>query len=399
MLLNKTNGAISKLPFDLDALKAGVYELGKAFPWENINGEAIDFGDNILNIHGLLYEPVCDLNSNKPSNSPQPAWPGDAPYAVCLTHDVDLVSAKSIASSLRGVVRTGAFWWKSKSNRALSKIAQRVFGLLQSTANVGRADPLHCFERWLEVEAEHGAKSTFFFFPQSTRIPHWSDCFYRYSDKVVFDGQKCSVKEMMREINRRGWEIGLHASWGGSWDLSELKRQKDELQEALGDEVVSIRNHCLNYHMGRTPFIQAEAGFRQDSTLGFNSNVGFRCGTSYPFYPGCGPLGSQNKALEIPLIIQDKSLMGINKGLRLDSVTAFKYIEMLAAKVKDVGGVLTLLWHPNTVADAKLFDLYRSALQYLRNEGVFFGSAKDIGDHWRTLPHQKDAFPTKGHET
>ena len=89
---------------------------------------------------------------------------------------------------------------------------------------------------------------------------------------------------MIREIDRQGWEIGLHSSWYSFDDVDELKRQKEALESALGHEVISIRQHYLHYDIRVTPVVQAAAGFKYDSTLGFNDNVGFRFGTCYPYH-------------------------------------------------------------------------------------------------------------------
>ena len=107
---------------------------------------------------------------------------------------------------------------------------------------------------------------------------------YELTDPVIFDNQRCTVAEMIREIDRQGWEIGLHPSWYSFDDADELKRQKDSLEKALGHEIVSIRQHYLHYDIRVTPAVHAAARFKYDSTLGFNDNVGFKFGTCYPYH-------------------------------------------------------------------------------------------------------------------
>jgi len=46
-------------------------------------------------------------------------------------------------------------------------------------------------------------------------------------NRVAFDAQKCTVAEMIREIDCRGWEIGLHPSWYSLDDVHGMKRQKE----------------------------------------------------------------------------------------------------------------------------------------------------------------------------
>ncbi|MFY9190550.1 MAG: hypothetical protein WAN89_04695, partial [Lawsonella sp.] len=183
-----------------------------------------DFAFNVLNRLGLLYRPVVDEDYLAKGGS-KPVWPEGKPFAVCLTHDVDHVSRYSFRQSARMFARD------LPVSRALPKKARGLIGLGLNAAQAIRhanQDPLHCYERWLEAEAAVGARSTFFFWPGwgSVGKHHSSDCTYELSDKVVFDGQKCTVAEMIREIDHRGWEIGLHPSWYSFDDVDEMKRQK-----------------------------------------------------------------------------------------------------------------------------------------------------------------------------
>ena len=131
---------------------------------------------------------------------------------------------------------------------------------------------------------------------------------------------------MIREIDRQGWEIGLHPSWYSFDDADELKRQKEILEKALGHEIVSIRQHYLHYDIRITPAVHAEAGFKYDSTLGFNDNVGFRFGTCYPYHLYDLNAEKELPIMEIPLVIHDGAMLKPVKGMRLDEDTAFQYV-------------------------------------------------------------------------
>lgn len=85
---------------------------------------------------------------------------------------------------------------------------------------------------------------------------------------------------------------------------------------------------------------------------------------------------------EIPLIIQDGAMLNPTKGMCLDEDTAFKYIEQIAEAVENVGGVLTLLWHPNSIIKEDWWDLYLMTLDYLKEKDAWFGSVKKVGERW-----------------
>lgn len=339
-----------------------------------------DFAFNVLNPLALLYRPVVD-EAYIGKGGVRPSWRDGKPFAVCLTHDVDVVSQYSFRQSARKHgenIRNGLSM--VTKTRSLVGLCMDI-GQVIKHANM--QDPLHCYEQWLEVEEKMGARSTFFFWPgwSSVKKHHASDCAYELTDPLVFDGQKCIVAEMIREIDRRGWEIGLHPSWYSFDNVDEMKRQKGALEDVLGHDVVSVRQHYLHYDIRVTPRVQSEAGLRYDSTLGFNDNVGFRFGTCYPLRLYDLHEETELPIMEMPLIIQDGALLNQKKGMRLDEDTAFQYVEQITEAVEKVGGVLTLLWHLNGVINPPRWNLYLRSLHYLKQKNAYFGGVKDIAEH------------------
>ena len=325
---------------DFKKLIQGRYEaerLSKGFP---PGRSGADFGFNVLNPPGLLYHPVIDEKALTDGH-PKPRWPGDKPFAVCLTHDVDNVSAYSAVQAWR---RT-RYAWKE---------------LLKSPHSAERLTKRH------EV-----------------------DCNYAFSDSVAFDGKRCSASEMMQEIDKKGWEIGLHASWYAYNDTDELRRQKGQIEHLLGHEIVSVRQHYLHYDIRITPKVHSEAGFKYDSTLGFTDNVGFRFGTCYPWKSYDLEAEEELPVFEIPLIVMDGALLNPNKGMRLDEETAFSYVIQMADVVKRVGGVFTLLWHADSIAKTGRLNLYLRMLEYLKEQNAWFASVRDAGEWYARNPGLK----------
>lgn len=309
----------------------------------------------------------------------KPVWPNGAPFAVCLTHDVDQVSRYDLRGSWRRVANRLRFFSRERHRRFRRSVLAAVYQAAQSIGHVGGGDLLHCYEKWLHLEEEVGAKSTFLFLPERPGIRHFTDGSYRFDDKIRFDGQACSVGEMMREMARRGWEVGLHATWNSWGTVDEMKCQKGQVAQEVGRDVVSVRQHCLHFDIRTTPHVQNEAGLLYDSTLGFNDDIGFRFGTSYPWRLRDLQAKQALPLLEIPLIVQDKALLVFlatgNKDL------AFEYLQAVVESVESVGGVLTLSWHPNRIEDMYV-DLYRESLSLLKSKEAWFGTMEMVGRHW-----------------
>ena len=336
-----------------------------------------DFAYNVLNPLGILYRPVVDENYLAEGGT-KPIWSEGRPFAVCLTHDVDTVSLNSFRRLAR--LRTRNLMNGATKIMRISNFLGRGLDILRTIKSFTAQDPLHTYESWLEVENNVGARSTFFFWPgwKAVGKRHSSDCTYDLTDKIVFDKQKCTVAEMIREIDRRGWEIGLHPSWYSFDDVDEMKRQKSALENTLGHDVVSARQHYLHYDIRITPRVQSEAGLLYDSTLGFNNNIGFRFGSSYPWQLYDLRAEKQLSVWEIPLIIQDGALFNPLRGMFLNEDTAFLYVKMIAESVENVGGILTLLWHPNIIINQPAWNLYSRVLNYLKDRNACFLCVRDV---------------------
>jgi len=373
---------------ELEELLHGRYEYTEFSSRELRERRVPDFSYNRLNKEQELYSPLID----RVDDNFDQEWPDGANFAVCLTHDMDHVSKYSPKQSFRkGLLRAKMRWqYRSKPGylseagpvSAVKSVVGAVLGGA-SDAITPDPDPYHRYEEWLELENRYDTTSTFFVLPEETGTSHISDPEYQYDDKVVFDGEQCTVGEMIAQMHERGWEIGLHPSWYAYDDAELLRQQKAALEEVIDAEVESVRQHYLHYDPQKTPRAHHEAGFAYDSTLGFNKNVGFRRGSSYPWTLRDIERDEELDVIEVPLIAQDVALFR-NQGLDLNPKKAVEYVLFLAEKVAETGGVLTLLWHPSSIADEDRFGVYETLLESLEEMGAWFGSVRDVGRQWET---------------
>lgn len=365
------------MPINHNYLLQGKYEADILNNNRTETSSQFDFGYNEINRQNPLYTPFVDID-NILKGRPKPQWPEGKKFAVCVSHDVDLVSTQSIKQLLRTIPTI------DQPHLLPKKLFTTLLNIGKLAFTHKRLDPLHSFERWLESEHKFNAKSTFYFWPGYSNVTkrHPTDCCYDLSDRIYFEGKKIPVKEMIKEIDIRGWEIGLHASWHSFDDADELRQQKDALESILGHEIVSIRQHYLHYDIRHSPSIHQKAGFKYDSTLGFNDNIGFRFGTSYPWRLFDLSSNNQLSILEIPLVIQDGALLHKSKGMRLTQDIAFEYIEQIMLEIKEVGGVLTILWHPHSILRPDWWALFNRSLNLFQQHNAWITSTKQIGEFW-----------------
>ena len=304
-------------------------------------------------------------------------WPEGAEWAVCLTHDMDFVNRYARWSEtvmlLSRLCRGGA---------GLQRTLRRVGGGLLRSAGGFRADPWWCFEKWTNMALEAGTPSTWMVFPQTVSKPHPWDAAYSYGDTVCFNKRKMRVSEMLRELRCAGMEVGLHPSIHAARDVSLLKDQRRQVEQAVGCDVTSVRQHFLRWDAGHTPKAQIEAGLKLDSTLGFNRGVGFRNGGCYPYQMPDPVTGEVTSLIQIPLQLMDVALFSEDGlGCRTPDEAIACCMEVME-EVQAVGGVLVLNWHPNSITNDSMMAVIRNLLEEVRRRRAWGATLKDVAAHW-----------------
>ena len=321
-----------------------------------------------------LYRPVADelLHDAFPLWRESVSWPEGKRFAACLSHDVDCVQLDSRYELARTV-------------RLLSRHAEGLGKKLKPLASlVGlRKTPrkFDVFTPWVEAEQRLGFRSSFFFFPTRVRERHIIDNVYRWDDRTTYRDELCPVREIARDLHRRGWEIGLHGSYLSPMSYEMLAEQKEDVEKAVGETVVTSRQHNLHFDSAKTPALLERAGLKVDSTLGSNRDIGFRAGTSYPFRMWDAAARDWLKLVEIPLVLHDGALLRAD-NLDLDLESAFTLCKTIIDRVAGTRGVVTLLWHPDKAALPDWFALYTRLLEYIHQQNGWGASARQIHGWW-----------------
>lgn len=275
-------------------------------------------------------------------------YPDGKDFAVCLTHDIDLLyySKVSIIANLGRNILHGRI--KDASMCPFYNIIKKW-------------NPRWNLKDIMDLEEKYGAKSTFFVMGLDEGDQDFN---YRAED----------LSQELGRIVDRGWEVGLHGGHEAYNDLKALKRQKSNIERALGDKVAGYRNHYLRFKVPETWELLEKGGFRYDTTLGYPDCVGFRNGMCHPFKPYNFHVCRETEILEIPLVIMDTTL---DQYMRLDMGTAWDVTRRLIDTVKGYHGVFSILWHNNYMEGEKL-RFYKKVLQYCRENGAWMTSGVEI---------------------
>ena len=310
-----------------------------------------------------------------------PLWPDGRPFAICLTHDVDVVSDKLTP---RQVGRTARAAFAPDGRTSPVRVARPVVRALRAVRDgIARAPSLAAtVERSVALESERGLTASYFF----TVLPAgpWTrwDCVYAPDDRCTFRGVKQQLGDVMRTLRAEGFDVGLHGSYESARTPGVLERERTTLEGAVGAAVETTRQHFLHWDVRWTPRLQEEAGLRTDSSLGFNRTIGFRAGTSLPFRQFDVAADRALDVVEVPLAVQDAALLG-PIGLQRGADETRQVVEQLLDEVAAVGGLLTFVFHPDKLARPEWLALYEWVLDRAVESGAWVTSVAGIDAWWR----------------
>ena len=281
-------------------------------------------------------------------------YPDDAPFAVCLTHDIDSVY-RSVPSKGISALRSLKQGNVSEAVHSLSEMRSRKL-------------PLCNFKEIMDLEEKYGATSTFFFMAER---PGDQDYAYDVED----------IAPEIGEIIDRGWEVGLHGGHTTYLDPLEMREKKERLEKVTGRPVVGYRNHFLRFRVPDTWEYLSQAGFQYDTTLGYADCVGFRNGMCHPFRPYNLNSDREIDIVEIPLVVMDATLN--HTYMRFDGNRKWKLIKFLNDRISACHGVFTLLWH-NTYMEDENLRLYKKILDHCYQKKAWGTNGNNIAKYF---PH------------
>lgn len=282
----------------------------------------------------------------------RPEYPEGQPFAVCLTHDIDVVYQSAIG----------------KGQSAISSLkAGKVREALEYAGQIRSKRLPRCnFGEIMALEEEYGGRSSFYFLCLAP-----GDRSYHY-DVRDLEGEIGAIADA-------GWEIGLHGGHVAYCDPGALETEKKRLEVVLNRPVIGYRSHFLRFRVPETWEHLSQAGFHYDATLGYADCAGFRNGMCYPFEPFDLRTNRPIRILEIPLAIMDSTL---DQYMRLDGVTAWETARNLIDAAERCHGVITILWH-NTSMFGDQRKLYQKILGYCRGRGAWMTNGAEVCSWWK----------------
>ena len=255
-------------------------------------------------------------------------------FEAVITHDVDqLIRYKNIFKLIR--IIAGDIILRKKP----SLIKSTIKDYWEIKKGI-KTDNFDTFDFLMDQSEKINLKSHFYFLSQDRKLRSVSS-----TEKKDFryDIHNPKLKSIFKRIIQRGHIIGIHGSYNSFDSFNIFSKEIGQLTSAAG-KITESRQHYLRFSTPLTWTILNENNIKQDSTLGFNENIGFRCGTSSQFKVFDIISRQKLELIELPLTVMDGSALYFSKNPE----DFFLQICSLIDIVKKYKGKFVLLWHTNS---------------------------------------------------
>jgi hypothetical protein len=179
-----------------------------------------------------------------------------------------------------------------------------------------------------------------------------------------YDVNNAELVSALIALEGQNYEFGLHQSFKAWQDCDLMLNQKKRVSQALNREVKTCRQHWLRFSFSATWIAQYKAGFKEDTTLGFNDRIGFRNGLALAFNLKAIDSRFKSGFSALPMVLMDSHLYDYSE---LTEAERKNTIVKIVDEIIYVGGTVSVIWHPHTLGQDYGWESgYRTLLQVLR---------------------------------
>ncbi|MDG1398181.1 MAG: polysaccharide deacetylase family protein [Polaribacter sp.] len=280
---------------------------------------------------GFLEKPVVDIWAYKFLKALKDKFPDydykSREYNFISTVDVDNAFAYKHKSLVRNV---GGFLNDLAYFRILN-----LWNRFAVTFKIKR-DPFDTFGKILRLQKESNTATIFFFL-----VGNYST----FDTNVSYAKTKYRllIKEMLDYA-----QVGLHPSYFTMTKSELLKKEKIRLEHIINTPIHKSRQHYLRFNLPETYQNLIDLEVKEDYSMGYASNIGFRAGTCTPFYFYDLDFEIQTPLKVFPFALMDTTL---NDYMGLTPKQSLGKIRDLKNEVKAVNGTFITLFHNETLSD------------------------------------------------
>ncbi len=280
--------------------------------------------------YGFLGRPVVDLWTKEFSRDLLKKFPTLAfrrnEFKVLMTIDVDEPFAylgKNLLKSFGGLIRDLTAGKANAGDRY--KVVKHEM-----------KDPYAVYDYIFEkIDTSNTEVKFFFMTGDNSRYDHnpsWKNDEYR---------------KLVRMISGK-YPHGLHPSYFASSNENLIKDELSRLRSITGIDIIFSRFHYLRLFFPASYVALAKAGIKEDYSMGFHDEPGFRAGIARPFLFYDISEEKQTNLKIVPFQVMDATFI---KYRQLDAATSEKIMTGLIEETRKVGGLFVSIWHNTSVLE------------------------------------------------
>lgn len=154
--------------------------------------------------------------------------------------------------------------------------------------------------------------------------------------------------------------IGIHPSYTAYLDQDRTEQEIKSLSQVLQIDIRKSRFHYIRLKLPESYQLLLKCGISEDYSMGYPDAIGFRAGTSRPFYWYNLNANQITRLLVHPFCLMDVTLKNY---LNLTTPEALSVVSELKTELKHVDGVLSFIWHNSSMDQNSDWQNWSSVLQ------------------------------------
>lgn len=301
--------------------------------------------ESIAYTRGFLQKPVVNIWAQKFKSIILERYPTlksvSPKYKYVSTIDID----NAYAYLEKGLMRTIGAYGRSLVNFDLPQIVERSKVLMRLMH-----DPYHTYELMHDLHKRYKINVIYFFLLGE----------YGENDKNVSVDNR-NFQSLIQSLADYA-DAGIHPSYGSNIKEGRLQKEVQLLTKILKREVTKSRQHFLKIRLPDTYRKLISVDIKEDFTMGYAGNIGFRAGICSSFY-----FYDLDQEVQTPLLIHPFAVMDatFRYYLKVNPEQVIDLIKPLIEEVKAVNGTFISLWHNESLSENHIWKGYRDIYEEL----------------------------------
>ncbi len=267
-------------------------------------------------------------------------------YSYIPTIDVDV----AYAYKFRKFFRVAGATVKSVLKRDSDDFTGRI-----KTLWFKHQDPFDTYDFACDLFEQYGFEPVFFFLLGR----------YGKFDKNISSNNIGLIRLIERIHNK--YQVGIHPSYGSNYDMTRLNTEIKLIENITKQAITKSRQHFLKLKIPETYRNLISIGIKEDYTMGYASQAGFRAGTCTPFHFYDLSSETESNLTVFPFQVMDGTL---NQYLGLSIGDAIQVIKNIIDEVKKVNGTFISLWHNESLSETRNWKGWREVYIAMAREAA-----------------------------